>query len=141
VLLGAVPVAVVGLAQPASSMRLARDNSAVNEAPLSSAFHLRATTGGGTVRLRWDSIATGSTRPLYQVYVSSAGDGCQRPARGSNECFLVMRTHALVSGTTIVDTLPRSGARWYRIGVLASYQQSQNGGDLMLLSQALRVAR
>ena len=139
VLLGAVPLAVVGLAQPASSMRLARDNRVVNEAPLTRAFHLRATVTGRSVQLSWNRPGTGSTKPLYQVYVSTDGDGCQRPSRGSIECLLQATPVELTSGTTYDATLGH-GPRWYRVGIRAAYRRSLQGGDLMLLSQALRVS-
>jgi hypothetical protein len=138
-LVGVIPVLVMLVAQPASSMRIARDNHAVNEAPLSDAFHLRAQVVGKKVRLAWDAPKHNSTTPLYQVYYSGAGDGCVKPERGANECELKMDRFAPVS-TTSTRVSHHRHAIWYRVGMVASYKLSSGGGDLMLLSsQAVRV--
>jgi hypothetical protein len=133
VLLGLIPLLVVGTASPASSQRLVRDNTSVNEAPLSHSFGLHATAAG----LAWKSTAAGGTKVVYQVYASTANDGCGRPDRGANECYLNMTKLGRTRGTAF-PVKPRIST-WYRVGMLSSYKSSDDGGDLMLLSDPVRV--
>lgn len=139
--LALIPLAVMLVAQPASSMRLARDNEHVNEAPLSEAFHLRADKIGKAVHLTWDKPSSGKTVPVFQIYRDSTGDGCEAPKSGSTECLLDQEITYLgpVTGTSFVDPHPGAGPQAYRVGMLAFYKRDVLGGDLMLLSRAIRV--
>jgi hypothetical protein len=137
-LLALVPVVMMIVAHPSSSMRVVRDNNSVNESPLSGAFHLRAAAAGNRVRLTWDKPPHGSTTPLFEIYGSTDDNGCERPQAGSNECMLHMHRYGAVAGTTIIAPAT-SGAAWFRVGMVASYKLSSGSGDLMLLSAPVRV--
>lgn len=137
-LAGLVPVLMMVVAQPASSMRVVRDNHAVNEAPLSDAFHLRAHVAGKQVRFSWSEPDHASTTPLFKIFYSDKDNGCEKPSRGANECQLDMDRFDAVPGTTY--TAPhRNHPYWYRVGMVANYKLSSGSGDLMLLSSPVRV--
>lgn len=138
VLLGLIPLIVVGTASPASSQRMVRDNRSVNEAPLSASLTPTATTSGGQVVLSWTSQPSHGVLPSYRVYSSTAGDGCDKPSSGANECYLDMEPVQDLRGTTLRLPAPRQ-ATWYRVAFLADYRRSFVGGDLMLLSPSVRV--
>jgi hypothetical protein len=133
-LLGLVPLVVVATASPSSSQRIVRDNESVNEAPLSHAFDLRAARN----TLAWTSTAAGGTKVVYAVYASTENDGCIQPGRGANECILQMSLLKRTRGTMLTLHASRTPT-WYRVGMLASYRSSDDGGDLMLLSDPVRV--
>ena len=135
---GLVPVLMMVVAQPASSMRVVRDNNAVNEAPLSSAFHLRAHVTGKHVRLSWREPSHNSTTPLYKVFYSPENNGCKTPPRGADECQLDMDRFDAVPGTTFT-TPHHNQPYWYRVGMVANYKLSSGSGDLMLLSSPVLV--
>ncbi|HEV2590678.1 MAG TPA: glycosyltransferase family 39 protein [Gaiellaceae bacterium] len=134
----AIPVLVMVIAQPASSMRIARDNSTVNEAPLSDAFDLRAHRHGDKLTLTWRRPPHGTTTPLFALYYAGRNNGCEEPEQGARECRLDMTTFKRVRKTSI--TVPHAkGTYWFRVGMVANYKLSTGSGDLMLLSRAVRV--
>jgi hypothetical protein len=138
-LIGVVPVLMMIAAQPASSMRVVRDNDAVNEAPLTNAFHLHAKVVGSRLTLTWTAPKHNSTTPLYKIYYSHHGPGCDKPDRGANECILNMDGFDAVA-TTRFSTAHGDEPFWYRVGMVANYKLSSGSGDLMLLSsRAVRV--
>ncbi len=138
VFVGLVPLAMMVIAQPASSMRVVRDNNAVNEAPLSAAFHLRAYVTGKHLHLSWQEPSHGSTTPLFKIYYSDKDNGCEKPSQGANECQLDMDRFDAVPGTTFT-TPHRNHLYWYRVGMVANYKLSSGSGDLMLLSSPVLV--
>ena len=137
-LVGVIPLLMMVVAQPASSMRVVRDNNAVNEAPLSDAFHLKAKVVGKTVRLSWDAPKHDSTTPLYKIYYSDRDQGCEKPSAGANECQLNMDRFDAVA-TTHTTVPHRNHPYWYRVGMVANYKLSSGSGDLMLLSSPVLV--
>lgn len=139
VAVGLLPLALVAALQNPSTVHIARDGNVVQEAPLTNALHLKARRNAdGTVTVTWRPLKLGSTKLSYLVYLSTTGsdNGCTPPASGANECMLnTMQRLAVTDRTTILDRPPfLSEARWYRIGVLATYQRDSIGGDLMLVS-------
>ena len=138
VLVGAVPLLMMIVASPASTMRAARDNNVVNEAPLSDAFHLKARVVGGNVLLSWRVPPHGSTTPLFRVYYSGTDNGCAKPAQGAVQCQLSMDSLDPVA-TRFRNVPHRVKPYWYRVGMVANYELSSGNGDLMLLSSPVRV--
>jgi hypothetical protein len=140
VLLALVPLVVLAAASPASSMRTVRDNTHVNEAPLSDAFHLQVSGVAGGVHLTWDAIPSGRSRASYEVLRTTNGDGCNQPDTGAAECFLKMDQVNVLRETTFVDH-PPPGRYAYRIGMLGGYRRSSESGDLMLLTRDAATIR
>jgi hypothetical protein len=75
--LALIPLVVMLVAQPASSMRIARDNNHVNEAPISNAFHLHATKRTGLCTCRGTSLQRGAPP-------RSSRSTAPRPARAAD---------------------------------------------------------
>lgn len=137
--IGAVPLLLVATLQNPKTMHVARDGNIVQEAPLTNALDLRARRNAdGTVTVSWRRPKVGSAKVNYLIYLSTTGsdNGCTRPASGANECSLdTMQRLAVTASTSFVDRPQFLGqARWYRIGVLATFQRNVVGGDLMLVS-------
>lgn len=140
VVAGVIPVLAMVVAQPASSQHIARDNVHVNEAPISSLFHVRAVADGKKVHLSWDAPPAGRTHPTYEIYRAAGGDGCNVPSSGSVECYLNMVHLDTRRDRTFTDT-PSPGRHVYRIGMLGGYRRAAEAGDLMLLSRATAPVR
>jgi hypothetical protein len=145
ILLGAVPLLLVGILQNPSKMHIARDENVVQEAPLSGDLHPAAHhAADGSTTISWRAADTGSSRPWYAIYyaptknsIVSNDNGCSRPDHGANECFLNTALRlGYTQSTTFTDRAPTPG-RWYRVAVLTGYQKSVPGGDLMLVSNAV----
>ena len=132
--LALVPLVVVGVARPSSSMRTARNNINATEAPISNGLSLTATSASGRVRLSWKPPSVpGSTRVRYLILRSAQGDGCDRPPQGSVECFL----SAVPIGSSAVPEFvdrPRTGRHVYRIAMVTDYRDAPTATDLMLVS-------
>ena len=136
---GLVPLVLIAVTPPASSARYAWDPARGNSAPISSALQATATPVGGTVKLAWHGVDTGSTRAHYIVYRSASAATCSIPGGGGKECDLQMTTVGLTRDTTYVDH-PPAGRHWYRIGLAADYTGTVNGSDLMLVGPATAVS-
>jgi hypothetical protein len=136
--LALLPLLVVVVVRNPSTMHVARDENIVQEAPLTSSLHLAARHNpDGSVVLSWRKPKIGPSRVSYLVYVSTtlSDNGCTPPSRGALECFLNTLTPlATTPSTRFVDPTASRQARWYRVAVVATYQRSKVGGDLMLVS-------
>jgi hypothetical protein len=115
-------------------MQTVRDNTHVNEAPLSSAFDLHVEHADGGARLTWRAQPSGSSRPAYVVLRTNDGNGCRSPNGGAAECFLRMDYVQDLRETTFFDH-PPPGHYTYRVALIGGYRPDVVGGDLMLLSR------
>ena len=145
-LLAAVPLFLVAAVRNPSTMHVARDENAVQEAPLTKEMDVTSKRNAdGSVTIRWRTPSAGGAQPSFVVYYAptrnsftSNDNGCTRPDHGALECFL---NTALRLGTTQENEfVDRSSTpnRWYRVALVAGYQRASLGGDLMLVSNAVR---
>ena len=141
IVLAVVPLVLVGIARPASTMRIVRDENTVQEAPLTQTMALHAKRNrDASVTLTWRSPPTGGTQPWFVVYTSSENDGCSPPNRGALECMLNMPVLTVTQSHQVVDH-PGAGPHYYRVALVAQYQRATAGGDLMLVSHGVSVPR
>lgn len=139
VLAAVVPLAVVLVAQPASTDRIARFELQSTEAPISSSLTPRVTRSGTTVRIEWGRAARADgTKVSYAVIRTTRGDGCSAPPQGARECVLTAPIVISTSATTATDK-PGRGRFWYRVGAVADNRANANSTDLMLVGPAVSV--
>jgi hypothetical protein len=132
--LALVPLVVIAVAQPAGSMRTARNNLDATEAPISNSLSPTVSPQAGLVRLAWKPIRVpGSTRVRYLVLRSARGDGCDRPPEGAVECYLTGTTVGSTQAPAFVDR-PGAGRYAYRIAMVTDYRNAPTASDLMLVS-------
>jgi hypothetical protein len=79
-------------------------------------------------------VCAGSTRVRYLILRSARGNGCDRPAQGSVECFLSAVPIASLTVPAFVDR-PRPGRHAYRIAMVTDYLDAPTATDLMLVSE------
>jgi hypothetical protein len=140
VLLGLLPVLVIATLRAHGPYRYARDENLVQEAPLSSAFHIHAVRiPGNKVRITWEKPpSTGGATTTFLVMTSGEDDGCVA-LRGASRCTLNdMTTLVETDSTSYVDSMEEYVHKWYRVALAASYTEFH--GDLMLVSNAAEVS-
>jgi hypothetical protein len=131
-----VPLLLIAVMPPASSVLYARDNSLGNDAPISNGLRITsADESKGSVRLAWQASGTASTRVYYVVYRSASPTTCSVPTQGGKVCNLTMASIGLTRETSFVDH-PGKGRHWYRVGLLANFRERLDGSDLMLVGPA-----
>jgi hypothetical protein len=134
-----VPIAVVLLEQPASTIRFGRLIPAHTDAPISRALTPQVTKAGGAVRLSWRPTSRpGSTRVTYAIFRTTGNDGCSLPPTGSRQCIITAPVLTSTAETTITDR-PGRGHFWYRVAAVADYQAIPTSTDIMLLGPAVSV--
>ena len=141
VVLGLVPILVIATLRAHGPYRYARDENLVQEAPLSSAFHIHAVRiPGNKVRITWvKPPSTGGAVTTFLVMTSGDSDGCVPVQRGASRCKLNdMTTLTETGNTTYVDSMEEYVHKWYRVALAASYNEFH--GDLMLVSNAAEVS-
>jgi hypothetical protein len=137
---GVLPLAVVALVPTASASRTVRDETLVQEAPISNAFHFTATRqADGTVRLSWQRPPTGGSSPWF-VVLRSQTNPCWQPPAGARECVfnLPVPVLATTQATSLVDQ-PGPAGFWYAVEQVADFRKTTQGGDLMLVSPGVTV--
>ncbi len=134
-----IPLAVVLLEHPASTIRFGRLIPAHTDAPISRALTPRVTTDGSVVRVTWHATARpGSTRVAYAVFRTRGSDGCTLPPSGSRQCIITAPVLTSTTQTTVTDR-PGPGRFWYRVAAVADYKAVPTSTDLMLLGPAVSV--
>jgi hypothetical protein len=134
--LAAYPLVAVALMRPASASTVAQDNGANLLVPIAGSLHLEARSVRGVTDLSWDAPAAGRTEVWYAIYRATT-DGCTPPFYGPKVCEFSMPLIAVVRGTHWQTT---PGTWTYRVGVLASPVVSDRGGDVLMLSPAVRTS-
>jgi hypothetical protein len=132
-----VPLAVVLLAHPASTVRTVR-SSQNTEAPISAGLKPRITRSGTAVQLSWRPTKGGRTNVSYAVFRTAGNDGCTLPSAGARECLLDTSVLLSTANTTLTDR-PGHGRFWYRVGAVADYTGNPASTDLMLIGPAVNV--
>jgi len=134
-----LPVAVVVLEHPASTVRSARLAPRNTEAPVSAALTPRITRSGATVRLSWrPTERAGATKVSYAVIRTRGNDGCRLPPKGAKECILSAPILTSTPNITVTDR-PGHGSFWYRVAAVADYRADPSSGDIMLVGPAVNV--
>ena len=135
-----IPLLLIAIARIPSTDRTIRDENRVQEAPISSAFHLTAQRKGGSVVLSWKTPSHGSTTPSFLVFASGDNNGCDPLPRGARHCkFNTMPTITTTRATTFAVRLRATERQWFRVALVADYLKTDVGGDLMLMSTATYV--
>jgi hypothetical protein len=115
-------------------------------------FRLRAVLHGRNVELTWRPQQTGPTRVFYRVYWSpsagqapiggvgaySDGIACLPSSGGATVCRVLMELLPPTRATTFTHS-PPPGTWTYRVGMLANWADDEAQGDVLLLSEAVRV--
>jgi hypothetical protein len=155
VVLGLVPVVVLGALKPLQDGRAATLSSASVYVPAQHDFGLSAGVFGTFVTLRWNDETSDSARSFYTLYISPAKfkipkgspdefptvtDGllCQRQSGSASQCSIEMQRLVTTRGLEYVDNRP-PGTWTYRIGVAANWRDDDQFGDTMLLSAPVTV--
>ena len=151
VVLALVPLAAMAALPPDRSGAVIEDfdfNTTVAERD----FGLRAVRHGRNVVLTWRPQQSGPTRVFYRVYWSpSAGqapiggvgpyrDGiaCLPSSGGATVCRVLMELLPPTRATTFAHS-PPPGSWTYRVGLLANWADDEAQGDVLLLSEPVRV--
>lgn len=135
VVLALYPLVLVAAASAAPRDRFVHDEAHNQAVPVDAALDLRVSRQAGGVRLDWRAAAAGAGRVAYRVY-RSPGPGCDHHSAGVQDCLLRMAQVATVRGTTWTDTTAK---RWtYRIAAVADQRPQHVGGDLVVVSRAVR---
>jgi hypothetical protein len=150
-LLGAVPL-VATAALPAAHGRAIVDDYDFNTLVPVGDFGLRASVSGPAVTLTWSPQAAADVADFYRVYVSNPGgqsplggltgyrDGiaCVPKTSGASSCRVLMQLRPATRATSFVDA-PGAGTHTYRVGLFANWVDDPNAGDVLLLSEPVRV--
>lgn len=139
VLVALVPLLVVLVCHPASTIRFARLSPANTESPVSDELRPKVTSVAGTVTVSWRPTShAGPTKISYAVFRTRGDDGCALPPQGARECLLSAPVLVATPLTTITDR-PGHGRFWYRVAAVADYKAIPTSTDLMLLGPAVSV--
>jgi hypothetical protein len=134
-----LPLVVVLVLHPASTVRFARLINANTESPISAALTPHVTASAGTVTVSWRPTRhAGSTQVSYAVIRTMGNNGCALPAKGARECFLTAPVLGSTTKTTFTDR-PGHGRFWYRVAAVADYEAVTTSTDLMLIGPAVSV--
>lgn len=141
VIVGLLPLAVIGLVPPLSPGRAATFFSQGVNVPVADKFTLAATRSGKTVSLRWRPPSTGSTRVFYLVFRtdSATGISCDRSPGRVADCAVGMDMLENIRVPRFVDRPPKGGAWTYRVGLAANWRNDFDLGDVLLLSSPVTV--
>ena len=139
VLFGLVPLVVAGALQriDSSGRSIIVHEIAV---PVDSGVGLRAAVAAdGTVRLRWNDSAEGSSRVFYRVLrLRGQSDVHCVTTDGTTNCFFAGRPRQTTRATAALDR-PRPGTYTYRIAVAANWVDDPHMGDAFLVSSPVTV--
>jgi hypothetical protein len=151
VALGVVPLAAMAALPPDRSRAVVDDYDYNTSVPVRD-FGLRAERRGRNVTLTWRKQQSGPTRVFYRVYWSPPAG--QSPIGGLGRYVdgvaCLPRTGGATSCRVLMELLPPTTARsythspppgrWtYRVGLLANWANDPLQGDVLLLSEPVRV--
>ncbi|HEY7207772.1 MAG TPA: hypothetical protein VH416_05980 [Gaiellaceae bacterium] len=153
VLLAAFPLAAMAALPAQSNQAVVNDYDYNTLVPIGN-FGLRATVHKGTVTLNWSRQAAAGIGEFYRVYRSSTsgqpplggltnqtdGIACVLGKEGARSCQVVMTLLPPTRATTAIDRPPPfPGQYTYRVGLAANWIDDPTAGDVLLLSEPVRV--
>jgi hypothetical protein len=154
IVLVALPTVVLAATRVQTGPTAVRNDAQHTLVPVSDSLHLGGTKGKSGVSLSWKAPYDGPVGVFYVVLRSPhkfpdptnpeerrVKDGvvCREQRSGAaRDCHLYMRRIRATKGLSFVDHPPRG--RWaYRIGLAANWLDDPTRGDVLLVSEPVRV--